>query len=145
MRSQVVVWIIISHTRKRRRWLRICPPLRLAQILRICATYGATSNAHYSASVAPRGNILGWAGLIMARSMYSLLTRTPFRVPTDPGPLAIYYPPPRPIVDAQGNQVLDEAGLPTYQARPVIERAAQATIDAQFKRAKNYYELYLNI
>ncbi len=62
----------------------------------------------------PQSNILGWAGLIMARSMYSLLTRTPFRVPTDPGPLAIYYPPPVPIVDAQGDPVLDGEGLPTY-------------------------------
>jgi len=81
----------------------------------------------------------------MARSMYSLLTRTPFRVPTDPGPLAIYYPPPVPIVDAQGDPVLDAVGLPTYHVQPIIERAAQATIDTQFKRAKNYYESYLNI
>ena len=35
----------------------------------------------------------------MARSMYSLLTRTPFWIPTDPGPLAIYYPPPVEIVE----------------------------------------------
>jgi hypothetical protein len=93
----------------------------------------------------PQSNILGWAGLIMARSMYSLLTRTPFRGPTHPGPLAIYYPPPVPIVDAQGDPVLDEVGLPTYHVRPIIKRAAQATIDAQFKQAKNYYEPYLNI
>ena len=33
----------------------------------------------------------------------------------------------------------------TYHAQPTIERAAQATIDAQFKRAKNYYDSYLNI
>jgi hypothetical protein len=93
----------------------------------------------------PQSNILGWAGLIMARSMYSLLTRTPFRVPTDPGLLAIYYPPPVPIVIAQGDPVLDEVGLPTYHIQPIIERAAQATIDAQFKQANNYYESYLNI
>jgi len=49
------------------------------------------------------------------------------------------------IVDAQGDPVLDAVGLPTYQVQPIIERAAQATIDAQFKRAKNYYESYLNI
>ena len=93
----------------------------------------------------PQSNILGWAGLIMERSMYGLLTRIPFRVPTDPGPLAIYYPPPIEIVDARGDPILDAAGLPTYQAQPTIERAAQATIDAQFKRAKNYYESYMNI
>jgi hypothetical protein len=36
----------------------------------------------------------------MARVMYGLLTTSPFRLPTDPGPLAIYYPPPVPIIDA---------------------------------------------
>jgi hypothetical protein len=70
---------------------------------------------------------------------------TPFRLSTDPGPLAIYYPPPVEIVDAQGDPVLDAAGFPTFQPQPTIARAAQATIDAQFKRAKNYYESYLNI
>ena len=49
----------------------------------------------------PQSNILGWAGLIMARPMYGLLTTTPFRLPTDPGPLAIYYPPPVEIIDAR--------------------------------------------
>jgi hypothetical protein len=81
----------------------------------------------------------------MARPMYSLLTTTPFRLPTDPGPLAVYYPPPVKIVDKQGDRVLDAAGFPTCQVQPTIARAAQATIDAQFKRAKNYYESYMNI
>ena len=76
----------------------------------------------------------------MARPMYSLLTTTPFRLPTDPGPLAIYYPPPVAIVDAQGDPVLDAAGFPTYQVQPTIACAAQATIHAQFKQAKNYYD-----
>jgi hypothetical protein len=93
----------------------------------------------------PQSNILGWSGLIMARPMDSLLTTTPFRVPNDPGPLAVYYPPPVAIVDTQGVPVLDAAGFPTYQVQPTIARAAQATIDAQFKRAKNYYEFYMNI
>ena len=78
----------------------------------------------------------------MARPMYGLLTTTPFRSPNDPGPVAIYYPPPIEIIDSQGDPVLNAAGLPTYHAQPTIERAAQATIDAQFKRAKNYYNSY---
>jgi hypothetical protein len=49
------------------------------------------------------------------------------------------------IVDAQGDSVLDAAGFPLYQAQPTITRAAQATIDAQFKRAKNFYDSYFNI
>ena len=81
----------------------------------------------------------------MARSMYSLLTPSLFWLPTDPGQMAVYYPPPVEIVDAQDNPVLDAAGNPTYQDPPDIPRAAQSSIDAQFKRAKNYYKLYLNI
>jgi hypothetical protein len=77
--------------------------------------------------------------------MYGLLTTTPFRIPIDPGPVAMYYPPPIEIVDARGDLVLNAAGLPTYHAQPTIERAAQAKIDAQFKRARNYYDSYLNI
>ena len=53
----------------------------------------------------PQSNILGWAGLIMSRAMYGLLATTPFRLPLDPGPLAIYYPAKIPIVDAQGDPV----------------------------------------
>jgi hypothetical protein len=83
--------------------------------------------------------------MIMARPMYGLLATTPFQIPIDPGSVAIYYPPPVAIIDAQGAPVLDVAGLRTYYAQPTIERAAQATIDAQFKRAKNYYDSYLNI
>jgi hypothetical protein len=93
----------------------------------------------------PQSNILGWAGLIMARSMYSLLTPSPFWLSTDPGPMAVYYPPPVEIVDAQGIPVLDATGNPTYQDPPDIPRAAQSSINAQFKQAKNYYESYLNI
>ena len=82
----------------------------------------------------------------MARYMYSLLTRSPFRLPTDPGSMAVYYPPPVEIFDAQGDPVLDAAGKPTYQDPPSdIPRAAQSSMGAQFKRVKNYYELYLNV
>jgi hypothetical protein len=93
----------------------------------------------------PQSNILGWAGLIMARAMYGLLTMSPFWLPTDLGPLAIYYPSPMPIVDPAGNLVLDAEGMPTYRNQPTIDCAEQATIDARFKRAKNYWESYMNI
>jgi hypothetical protein len=36
-------------------------------------------------------------------------------------------------------------GEPTYQAQPAIGRAEQATIDASFKRGKNYWKSYMNI
>ena len=77
--------------------------------------------------------------------MYSLLTTSPFRLPSDPGPIAIYYPPPVEIVNAQGDSVLDLAGNPTYSAPPDIPQAAQSSINAKFKQAKNYYDSYLNI
>jgi hypothetical protein len=77
--------------------------------------------------------------------MYGLLTTSPFRLPMDPGPFAIYYPTKIPIVDGQGDPVLDATGMPTYQAQPAIGRAEQATIDARFKRGKKYWELYMNI
>jgi hypothetical protein len=81
----------------------------------------------------------------MARAMYGLLTTSPFWLPTDPGLLAIYYPPPVPIVDPAGNPVLDAEGMPMYRNQPTIAPAEQATIDVRFKRAKNYWELYMNI
>ncbi len=93
----------------------------------------------------PQSNILGWAGLIMSWAVYGLLTTTPFRLPMDLGPLAIYYPTKIPIVDTQGDPVLDAMGEPTYQAQPAIGRAEQATIDASFKRGKNYWKSYMNI
>ena len=81
----------------------------------------------------------------MSRAMYGLLTTSPFRIPTDSGLLAIYYPARIPIVDAQGDPVLDGLGMPTYQAQPAIRWAEQATIDMRFKRAKNYWESYRNV
>ncbi len=64
----------------------------------------------------PQSSILGWAGLIMSRAMYGLLTTSPFQIPSNPGLLAIYYPPRVTIVDAQGDPVPDGQGMPTYQA-----------------------------
>jgi hypothetical protein len=50
-----------------------------------------------------------------------------------------------PIVDTAGDPVLDAAGMPTYHNQPTIAHAKQATIDACFKQAKNYWELYMII
>ena len=93
----------------------------------------------------PQSSILGWAGLVVSRAMYGLFTTSPFRIPTDAGPLAIYNPPCIAIVDTQGDPVLDGQGMPTYQAQPAIGRAEEATIDTCFKRAKKYWESYQNI
>ncbi len=46
----------------------------------------------------------------MARAMYALLTPTPFQIPGDPGPLAIYYLTPTAIVNNTGSLVLDAEG-----------------------------------
>jgi hypothetical protein len=90
-------------------------------------------------------NIHGWAGLIMARPMYALLTTTPFRVQIDPGPAAIYCPPPVALLNIDGNPVLDANGNPTFVPQPTIGCPKQAMIDAQFNRARNYYLSYINI
>jgi len=57
----------------------------------------------------------------------------------------IYNPPKIPIVDAQGDPVLGATGKPTYQSQPAIGWAEQSTIDASFKRGKNYWKSYMNI
>ena len=77
--------------------------------------------------------------------MYGLLTTTPFWLPMNPGPLAIYYSTKIPIVDTQVDPVLDQTGEPTYQAQPAIGRAEQTTINASFNRGKNYWKSYMNI
>jgi hypothetical protein len=59
-------------------------------------------------------------GLIMAGSMYSLLTTSQFRLPSNLGPMTVYYPPLVEIVDAQGDPVLDLAENPMYHDPPDI-------------------------
>jgi hypothetical protein len=64
--------------------------------------------------------------------MYQMLSTSPFRLPTDPGPQAVYYG-----LDANGN--------PRYVAVPALDRAMQASIDANFGREQNYWLSYKNI
>ena len=84
-------------------------------------------------------------GINHDKSMYALLTTTPFRLPIDPEPLAIYYPTPMPLVDNAAAPVLDLAGQPTFNVPVVIDCATQATIDSRFSRARNYWLSYTNI
>jgi hypothetical protein len=73
------------------------------------------------------------------------ITMTPFWLPLDPEPEVVYYPPQIPIVNTKGDPVLDGLGMPTYQAQPTINCAEQATVNTCFKRAQNYYGLYMHI
>ncbi len=93
----------------------------------------------------PQSNIHGWAGLIMARPMYALLTTTQFSVPMDPGHVAIYYLPSVALLDVKGNPVLDANGNPRFLPQPTIGHPEQATIDARFNLVHSYYLLYMNI
>ncbi len=131
------------------KWRRMVNPPSMGptQVLRLCAISGTTSMAPYSATVpsCPQSNILGWGMFIMARPMYTLISTSPFRLPTDPEPLAIYYPPPTQIVNAQGAPVLDAAGQPMFVAQATIGCAEQAPIDACFSRARNYWLSCMNI
>ena len=78
--------------------------------------------------VNPQTNVLGWSGLVMSRPMYQMLSTSPFRLPTDPGPQAVYYGARVPILDSSGNPVTDATGNPTYVPIPALDRATQASI-----------------
>jgi hypothetical protein len=77
--------------------------------------------------------------------MYQMLSTTPFRLPNDPGPQAVYYGVRTPILDDFGDPVLDANGQPTYVPVPALDRATQASIDARFVRERNYWLSYKNI
>jgi hypothetical protein len=68
----------------------------------------------------------------MARELYTLLTglHNPFRVPVDPGAVAIYT---RPVVTGQ-----------PVDLSP-LSQTEQATIDTQFARQKHYFLSLQNI
>ena len=84
----------------------------------------------------PQRNILGWAGLIMSRAMYGLLTTSPFRTPTDLGPLAIYNPAQIPHVNTQGDPVLNGLVQPTYQAQPTIDQGRTSNHQCNLQACK---------
>ena len=130
--------IMLSHMRKRR---------HSPKIYNFAQRKAPHSNTPYSTSVAPRATYWGgwdlsWQDPCIA---YSQHHRSGFLPTRDQWWYTVYYPPPVESVDVQGDPVLNLAGNPTYRAPPDILRAAQSSIDAQFKRAKNYYDLYLNI
>jgi len=77
--------------------------------------------------------------------MYQMLSTSPFRLPTDPGRQAVYYRTRTPILDASGVPELDTNGNPRYVAVPDLDRATQASIDANFIRERNYWLSYKNI
>ncbi len=95
--------------------------------------------------VNPQSNVLGWSGLVMSRPMYQMLSTSPFRLPTDPGPQAVCYGARTPILDANGDPALDENGNPRYVAIPALDCATQASIDANFVRERIYWLSYKNI
>ena len=74
--------------------------------------------------------------------MYLLLSSTAFRLPTDPGPIPVYYGHGTPIVNANRDAVMDAQGNPTFHP---IDCAMQATIEANFARSQNYWLLYQNV
>ena len=81
----------------------------------------------------------------MSRPMYQMLITSPFRLPTDPTPQAVYYGARTPILDANGDPALDENGNPRYVAIPALDRATQASIDSNFIFEQNYWLSYKNI
>ncbi len=78
--------------------------------------------------VNPQSNVLGWSGLVMSRPMYQMLSTSPFRLPTDPGPQAVYYGARTPILDASGDPELDANGNPRYVAVPALPRKRRSML-----------------
>ena len=66
-------------------------------------------------------------------------------MPTNPGPILVYYGPHTPIVNTTGSPAVDTLQNPTFQVDPMIDRTAQAMINARFVPARNYWLLYQNI
>ena len=95
--------------------------------------------------VKPQSNVLGWSGLVMSRPMYQMLSMSPFHLPTDPGPQAVYYGARTPILDASGDPELDANGNPRYVVVPALDRATQVLINANFGHEQNYWLSYKNI
>jgi hypothetical protein len=77
--------------------------------------------------------------------MYQMISTSPFRLPTDPGPQAVYYGARVPILNSSGNPVNDVTGNPTYVPVPALDRATQASINTYFVREQNYWLSYKNI
>ncbi len=81
----------------------------------------------------------------MSRPMYQMLSTSPFCLPTNPGPQAVYYGARTPILDASGDPELDANGNPRYVAVSALDHATQASIDANFGRERSYWLSYKNI
>ena len=95
--------------------------------------------------VNPQSYVLGWSGLVMSRPMYHMLSTSPFRLPNDPGPQAVYYGARVHILDTSGNPVNYADGNLTYVLIPALDCTTQATINASFIQERNYWHSYRNI
>jgi len=89
--------------------------------------------------VNPQNNVLGWSGLVMSQPMYQMLSTSPFHLPSDPGPQALYNGARVPILDTNKDPELDATSNPTYVPVPA------AMIDADFVLRPNYWLSNLNI
>jgi hypothetical protein len=82
----------------------------------------------------PQSTLHGWKGMVMAQELYTLLTPTPFRLPTNPGAHAVYVWP----IDPSNPGIIPDPAVP-------LTRKEQATINTTFSHCKHYYQSMLNI
>jgi hypothetical protein len=82
----------------------------------------------------PPSTLHGWKGLVMARELYTLLTKTPFRCPTNPGANTVYVR----SIDPNNPGVVPDPAVP-------LTKTEQATINTTFARCKYYYQSLINI
>jgi hypothetical protein len=82
----------------------------------------------------PQSTLHGWKGMMMARELYTLLTPTPFRLPTNPVAHAVYVWP----INRSNTGVIPDPAVP-------LTRTEQTTIDTMFSHHKHHYQCMLNI
>jgi len=127
--------------------LRTIQLLPRAQILQICVLCVIISNALYSTLSTPK--TMFWAGpdssCLDPCTRCSAQAHSAFRLPSDPGPQALYNGARVPILDTNKDPELDATSNPTYVPLPALDRTTQVTINADFELRRKYWLLYLNI
>ncbi len=79
----------------------------------------------------PQSTLHGWKGMVMAQELYALLTPTPLRLPTNPGPNTVYM------------QAIVNPGNVPYPTP--LTYTEQAMIDTTFTCPKHYFLSMRNI
>jgi hypothetical protein len=78
--------------------------------------------------VCPQSTIHGWSGMVLSPMVYALLEPTPFVIPRNPGPVAVYTQFATPVTIKQINAVFVRLQK-AYQSYKNIRRACFRMLD----------------